>query len=428
MPQVVIIGGGWAGCAAAIAAKKAGAEEVTVLERCDMLLGTGLVGGIMRNNGRFTAAEEAIAMGGGDLFLLADSVSRHRNVDFPGHRHASLYDIARIEPAVKAKLLSLGIKIFLNTRVTDVGVNGQALTRVITAHGREYPGDVFIETTGTAGPPGNCAKFGHGCVMCIYRCPTFGPRISIAGRLGIKEKAGLNENGSVGAMSGACKLHMESLHESISAQLREKGVMVIPIPEALRKGENLLKLKACQQYADLDFAENLVLLDTGHAKLMTPFYPLDLLRKIPGLENARFEDPYSGGVGNSIRFLAISPCDVFLKTDGVENLFCAGEKSGPLVGHTEAIVTGTLAGHNAVRHFKGRVLLSLPETLACGDIIREVNQAMDTETGISQKYSFSGGVYFQRMLDSGLYSVDTLEIRKRVQRSGMEGIFSCLSA
>ena len=49
MSNVIVVGGGWSGCAAAISAKKAGAE-VTVLERTDMLLGTELVGGIMRNS------------------------------------------------------------------------------------------------------------------------------------------------------------------------------------------------------------------------------------------------------------------------------------------------------------------------------------------------------------------------------------------
>ena len=55
--KVIIVGGGWSGCAASLSARKRGAE-VVLLERTDMLLGTGLVGGIMRNNGRFTAAEE----------------------------------------------------------------------------------------------------------------------------------------------------------------------------------------------------------------------------------------------------------------------------------------------------------------------------------------------------------------------------------
>ena len=53
--KVVVVGAGWAGCAAAVAARKQGAE-VTLIERTDMLIGTGLVGGIMGNNGRFTAS------------------------------------------------------------------------------------------------------------------------------------------------------------------------------------------------------------------------------------------------------------------------------------------------------------------------------------------------------------------------------------
>ncbi|MDT8378651.1 MAG: FAD-dependent oxidoreductase [Desulfotignum sp.] len=64
--RVIVIGGGWAGCAAAVSAVKQGAE-VVLLERTDMLLGTGLVGGIMRNNGRLTATEELKAMGGGSV-------------------------------------------------------------------------------------------------------------------------------------------------------------------------------------------------------------------------------------------------------------------------------------------------------------------------------------------------------------------------
>ena len=63
MSKIVVIGGGWSGCAAALGAHQAGAE-VVLLERQDSLLGTGQVGGIMRNNGRYTAAEEMIAMGG----------------------------------------------------------------------------------------------------------------------------------------------------------------------------------------------------------------------------------------------------------------------------------------------------------------------------------------------------------------------------
>lgn len=85
--KVIIIGAGWAGAAAAITAKKAGAD-VTIYEKTDMVLGLGNVGGIMRNNGRFTASEELIALGGGDLINITDADSRHKNIDFPGHKHA----------------------------------------------------------------------------------------------------------------------------------------------------------------------------------------------------------------------------------------------------------------------------------------------------------------------------------------------------
>lgn len=50
-----------------------------------------------------------------------------------------------------------------------------------------YNGDVFIDTTGTAGPVNNCVKYGNGCAMCIMRCPSFGGRISLTALAGIKE-------------------------------------------------------------------------------------------------------------------------------------------------------------------------------------------------------------------------------------------------
>ncbi|MFZ5646857.1 MAG: FAD-dependent oxidoreductase [Bacillota bacterium] len=422
MVRVVVVGGGWAGTAASVAAAQAGAE-VVLLERTDMLLGTGLVGGIMRNNGRFTATEEAICMGAGDVFQVVDRVSRHRNIEFPGHKHASLYDVARVEPAIKNLLIEKGVKILTKSRVKDVKVENGRITGVVLDNDEVITGDVFIETTGSAGPMGNCAKHGNGCAMCVLRCPTFGGRVSIAAKAGVKEFVGKKADGSLGAMSGSCKLFKESLAPEIVEELDDKGVAVIPIPEYLRKDKEMLSKKACQQYALAEFAENVILLDTGHAKLMAPFYPLELLRQLPGFENARYEDPYSGGVANSIRYMALSPRDNSLKVEGLENLFCAGEKAGPLVGHTEAIVTGSLAGHNAVRFALGQELLVIPEELAIGDAIAHVNQQMRTEEGLSKKYTFSGSVYFQRMKEKGLYTIDLDQIRARVERAGMTDIF-----
>jgi len=422
MTKVVVVGGGWAGCAASITAKKAGAE-VLLLERTDMFLGTGLVGGIMRNNGRFVAAEEAIAMGANELFDAVDETARHKNLDFPGHKHATLYDVAKIEPAVRKKLDQLGISYKLQCRIKDVKLEGKRIVSVIDQDGNEYFGDVFVETTGTAGPQGNCLKYGNGCAMCVYRCPTFGPRIELATKCGIEEFKGKRADGSIGAMSGSCKLHMESLGPDISEKLIKNGVVVVPIPEKLQK-EGALESKACQQYALKEFKENIILLDTGHAKLMTPYYPLVMLRQIPGFENARYEDPYAGGIGNSIRYLALSPRDNTLKTIGADNLFCGGEKAGLLVGHTEAIVTGSLAGHNAVRYSQDIELLTVSTSLAIGDAIAYVNEQMFTEEGIKKKYTFSGSVYFERMKELGLYTTDIGLIKKKVEDAGLTNVFS----
>ncbi|SDD39055.1 FAD-dependent oxidoreductase [Sporomusa acidovorans] len=423
MARVVVIGGGWAGCSAAVSAKKAGAAEVILLERADMLLGTGLVGGIMRNNGRFTATEEAVAMGGGDIFAAVDQVARHKNIEFPGHKHVTLYDVAHVEPAIRKVLERFSVQYNLMARVRDITMEGQKIKSVITDQDDEVYGDVFIEATGTAGPQGQCSKYGNGCVMCIIRCPSFGPRISIAARAGVQEMIGKKADGSLGAMSGSCKLHKESLSKAIVTELNSKGVAVIPIPEELKKAESL-SIKACQQYALKEFADNIILLDTGHAKLMSPFYPLDKLRKIPGFENARYEDPYAGGVGNSMRFTALSPRDNALKVQGVDNLFCGGEKAGLLVGHTEAIVTGTLAGHNAVRSTLGKEMLVLPEALAIGDAIAHVREQMQTEEGLKLKYTFSGAQYFKRMQEKGLYTTDVQAIKDRVEKAGLTGVFS----
>jgi len=424
MPRIVVIGGGWAGCAAALAAKAAGAE-VILLERTDTLLGTGLVGGIMRNNGRFTAAEEMIALGGGDLFRLTDQMARHTNVEFPGHKHASLYDVALMEPTVRRYLLEKGVEIWTTALVTRPEMRECQIEAVVTATGEVIEGDVFVEATGTVGPQGNCRKYGNGCAMCILRCPAFGGRVSIAARAGVQEIMGRRPDGGYGAMSGSCKLNKDSVDRAIVAELERTGVAVVPVPkELVEKKKSLLPIKSCQQYALKEYAENLVLLDTGHVKLMTPFYPLDELRSIPGLENARYEDPYAGGKGNSIRFLAMSPRDDHLKVKGVDNLFCGGEKAGLLVGHTEAIVTGTLAGHNAVRHALGRSLLRLPRSLAVGEAIAYVREQMQTEAGLMKKYTFSGSVFFERMKELGLYTTDVGVITRRVEATGLSGIFA----
>lgn len=422
--HVVIIGGGWAGSAAAIAAKKQGAR-VTLVERTDMLLGCGLVGGIMRNNGRFTAAEEMTAMGGGELLDLTDRNSRHRDIDFPGHRHATLYTAATMEQMVKKLLLDRGIDLLLSTRIDGVEIEKGHLGAVTGKSGEErvrLEGEVFIDASGTAGPPAQCTKYGNGCAMCVLRCHSFGGRVSVTAKCGVTELMG-RKGGQIGAMSGACELSKASLSRDIVDALEATGVAVVSIPASLQS-EGKLKIKACQQYNLPEYSRSIVLLDTGQAKMMTPFFPLESLRKIPGMERARYLDPYAGGVGNSIRYVGMAPRDDALKVRGVENLFCGGEKAGLLVGHTEAIVTGVLAGCNAVRHVKGEKPLVVPDTLTIGDAITHVRARMETEEGLGYKYTFSGSVYFDRMREKGLYTTDLEVIRKRVDEAGLTAVLA----
>lgn len=420
--RVVIIGGGWAGTAAAISARKAGAE-VCLLEKTDMLLGVGNAGGIMRNNGRFTAAEEMIALGGGELFQLIDRIALHRNVEFPGHHHATLYPVNTIEAHVRRLVNGMGIEVHCSTHICDVERSGDRLTAVVSDAGERFAGDVFIETTGSAGPMGNCLKYGNGCSMCVLRCPAYGPRISISGRCGQQDYRGERVPDVFGVFSGSCKLSKESLSEELQQELNTKGVAIIPLPKE-EVNYDKLKMKACKQYAIKDFSENMIILDTGDAKLMTSYYPLDKLRLLPGLENARYIDPYAGSKGNSIRYLSLAYRSNEMTVDGMANLLCAGEKSGLFIGHTEAIVTGTLAGANAARLGAGKPLLTLPETLAVGDIISAANASIKERHDTLERFTFSGGNYFKRMQEKNLYTTDLATVAERVDKAGLTGVYN----
>ena len=422
MIKVIIVGGGWSGCAAAVTAKKAGAE-VHLYEKTDLLLGLGNVGGIMRNNGRWTASEELIELGAGDLIDIVDNTARHKDIEFPGHKHATLYDVNLIEGKVSKYLEEMGIIIHIESRVTDINIDGNKIKGIYLSDGTYEGGDVFIETTGTTGPMGNCLRYGNGCSMCILRCPAFGPRLSISERCGVSDIQGERDEDTLGAISGSCKLAKESLSKEIVEELDSTGCVILEVPKEDINYDKLSS-KVCQQYALKEFAENIILLDTGHAKLMTTYYPLKKLRKIKGLENAKYVDPYAGSKGNSIRYLSVAPRTNDLKVNGVDNLFCAGEKSGLFVGHTEAIVTGSLAGHNAVRLAMGIPLLILPSSIAIGDIISYANEKAGTREGRRDRYTFAGAEYFKRMKELGLYTTDKEVIKQRASKVNLDNVFN----
>ncbi len=109
-----------------------------------------------------------------------------------------------------------------------------------------------------------------------------------------------------------------------------------------------------------------------------------------------------------------------MKVKGLDNLFVGGEKSGLFVGHTEAITTGSLAGHNAVRYCLGMPLLILPRSIALGDLIAYANLKLYSKEGRKNRYTFAGAEYFKRMVEENLYSTDKEEINKRISKLNLE--------
>jgi len=69
-------------------------------------------------------------------------------------------------------------------------------------------------------------------------------------------------------------------------------------------------------------------------------------------------------------------------------------------------------------------LLELPDSLAVGDFINSTIEKMKTPEGRMYKYTFSGSVYFERMKEKKLYSIDDKEIAERVERTGLVDIFN----
>lgn len=419
--DVAVVGAGWAGCAAAIEAAKKGGK-VALIERTDMLLGTGIVGGIMRNNGRYTASEELIAMGGGDLIRLCDENSVHKLLDFPGHKHSSIYDTNKVTTGILKQLSEYNVDVLYRFRVTRVKKKNDILEEVYSDRGDSVIAGVFVDATGTAGPIKNCIKYGNGCAMCIYRCPSFGGRLSLTELCNIEELECKTNNG-LGAMSGSCKIHKDTLDKSIIDQLAHKGLAVIEIPFKNEHSYDISK-KTCQQYNLKEFKENIILLDTGtYAKMMVSYYPLESLRQIPGFKNAVYSDPYSGGIGNSIRYTRVAPCNKALKVEGVNNLFCAGEKAGLMIGHTEAICTGVLAGFNALKFLDSNNLIEYPKQTVIGDFISHVMDEMKKDKGRAKKYTFSGSDYFNRMKELGMYDISKDTIVHRVEKADFDNIF-----
>src|SRR5512137_2835540 len=148
MTKVIVIGGGSAGIAAAVGARKAGAE-VLLLERQDQLLWIGRIAGSMDVGGRYPLHLEILEMGAPEVNEVLDEVSlpnmeNYRNSHYPWHslpgseemtKHSWVYNVLTAEPACRRLLKKFDVEIRWRSRAVNLEKEGKRVTRVKLASG-----------------------------------------------------------------------------------------------------------------------------------------------------------------------------------------------------------------------------------------------------------------------------------------------------
>ncbi|MDP2743621.1 MAG: FAD-dependent oxidoreductase [Dehalococcoidia bacterium] len=420
--RVVVVGGGLAGCGAALAARKAGAE-VSLLERSDMLAGVAVRTGDTRGNGWFVGQHELNFLGGGELGALMDSIKMYEGVKFPdAQKHAFIFNTGLIEPRLRRALQDAGITVHLKSRAMDVVKEKDRLRAIKLEDGRLVEGEGFVDCTGTRGGLSFCIKYGKGCVMCLIRCCSFGDRVSMVEKAGGKEWHRIRGDGTPGRISTGLAVFKDTLAPWLKEKLQREGLMWIPVPPEL---VDLSKLGSMGAGRSREFVENLIIGNIGPVAKIFGFLNVSLveLRRIPGFENVHIEHPGSARCGH-VSAIAMAFRDSSLKVDGFENLFCAGDKAGE-TSVDAAMLTGYVAGHNAARRAAGRAPLILPRNLALGDWMAfAAEKYCSGEAQRKASYVMSRGEYWERMQQTGLYTTDVDRIRKRVEEAGLTGVMS----
>jgi len=421
MSRIVVVGGGLAGCGAALAAAKAGAQ-VTLLERTDMLSGVAVSAGETNGNGQFVANHELRFLGAGEFPDAIQSIKLHDGVQFPdSSRHVFIFNAGLLEPLIKKIVKKAGVEVLLETRATDVKKEDGRILAVKLADGRMVEGDAFVDCTGGRGGISVCRKYGMGCVMCHVKCPAFGDRIGMVEKAGGKVYDMRRADGKHGQVGKAITLFKDTLAPKLKARLEKKGLLRIPLPSEM---VDYSKHALMGGLRTKDFLANLILTDIGPvAKLSGLGYMTqEELRRVPDFENVEVESPRASRY-NAISHMAIAIRDSAMRAKGFENLFCGGEKAGH-GGVEAATASGILAGHNAARNACRLAPLVLPESIALGDFFAYATEGFKTAAGRNSGYRMAFGKYWERMQRTGLYTDDVKKIKRRVTEAGMLGVFA----
>ena len=163
MPSVVVVGGGTAGFAAAIAAAEAGAS-VTLIEQQSYLGGTmtgGLVPGIVSMRHQPWRDEETLvqleSLYSGNQVVRGIAQRMVDRLNAVGGAYSLkdgeapvrvLFDPELMKWVIDQMVREAGVKVLYNTKVSSVRKQGEAVTGVELAFGKDLAADVVIDATG----------------------------------------------------------------------------------------------------------------------------------------------------------------------------------------------------------------------------------------------------------------------------------------
>jgi hypothetical protein len=455
MTKIVVIGGGSAGISAAVGARKAGADEVILLERQDQLLGIGRIAGSMDVGGRYPLHLEIVEMGAGEVNEMFDEVSlpnteNYRNSHYPWHslpgseemtKHSWVYNVLTAEPASRRLLEKFGVEIRWRSRVVDVALKDKRVTKVKIEKQGWLEADAFIDTTGSAGGRKDCIKNVGGCVMCPWmQCPTFGDRVNLTEKIGAKTWSMRQKDGTPGVKYNGIYLYKESLSKELRDQLAFSHQIFVPFrgvtdwdsdPEWswATRGQDGNDGEGHPADAETSWR---VSPDTGRFRLLdrgifaggagpSPI-KLEQLRKIPGFENVVVAGPVGGqnlwSLGHDLVFT-----DNTLLVPPTENYFAAGSKAN-MVDVQPCINSGVLAGFNAVRSAVGKELIEFPMSTASGDILDFSQKFLkNSDGGPTTFVSAHAGHYLKRLKDIGIFPDNEEKMKKRVADAGFTNYF-----
>ncbi|MBI2303551.1 MAG: FAD-dependent oxidoreductase [Chloroflexi bacterium] len=408
--RVIVVGGGVAGCSAAIAVAKAGLESVLV-ERMDTLSGTGpLTGHLVQYVARM---ETKLLDGGGKEVIEAlEGLSIFPQREF-GHQVSCIFDTTKIEKAMLTTVEKAGVEVILRSRVVGVEKEGNKIHRVVLENGARLEGDAFVDATGSTGGIPVCAEWGVGCVGCSQKCTVFGDRV------GLSEAAGVPDLPKTASYYVCTYIHPSSIAPWLlrSIQEEESGYFYYQVPEPWQNHDFTSYWPRKDRPVKNNLGRERLIYLMPFVKLFVSTIPMDILHQFPGFEDAYVISPMAQ-TGNCVKTSPGAPHDETMRVLGLANLFCSGLRSGDFSSLVESIYTGDLAGHNAARTALGITeLVTFPKTTMMGFFLWEIKK------GYSLSDYPPGSPVDRRYLDVGLDVMEPDRIHERMNRVGLLGLF-----